>query len=82
MKEYRPRLRSVLSSQLNDHNKIITINSYAVPVLRYFAGIVSWSLNDLDEIDYKTRKPFIKTYTLNLMSIAYIFQENLVEEVY
>lgn len=46
----------MLSSQLNGHNKIITIKSYAVPVLRYSAGIVSWSLNELDEIDHKTRK--------------------------
>jgi len=55
VKEYCSRLRAVLSSQLNGHNKIIAINSYAVPVLKYSAGVVNWSLNELDDIDRKTR---------------------------
>ena len=33
--EYRSRLQYVLSSHLNGHYKIIAINSYAIPVLRY-----------------------------------------------
>jgi len=56
IREYCSRLRSVLSSYLNGHNKIIAINSYAIPVLRYSAGIISWTQSDLDEIDRKTRK--------------------------
>jgi len=33
-----------------------TINPYAVPILKYSAGIVNWSLNELDDIDCKRRK--------------------------
>ena len=35
---------------------IIAINSYAIPVLRYSAGIINWTQSDLDEIDHKARK--------------------------
>ena len=54
--EYCSRLRSVFSSHLNGHNKIIAINSYAIPVLRYSAGGINWTQTDLDDIDCKTRK--------------------------
>jgi len=51
--EYRSRLRSVLSSHLNGHNKIIAINSYAIQVLRYtlLVLLVGLKLANLDEID-------------------------------
>lgn len=54
--EYRSRFRSVVSSHLNGHYKIIAINSYALPVLRYSAGIVNWTQAELDDIDRKSRK--------------------------
>ena len=54
--EYRSRFRSVLSSHLNGHYKIIELNSYAVPIMRYSAGILNWTQAELDDIDRKTRK--------------------------
>ena len=54
--EYRSRFRSVLSSHLNGHYKIIALNSYAVPIMRYSAGILNWTQAELDGIDRKTRK--------------------------
>ena len=53
---YRKRLRQVLKSRLNGRNKIDAINTYALPVITYTAGIINWSQNELAELDRKTRK--------------------------
>jgi hypothetical protein len=54
--EYLKRVRKVLKSKLNGGNTIRAINSWAVPVIRYTAGIVDWTQNELDDLDRKTRK--------------------------
>ena len=36
------RVRQVLRSQLNGQNKIQAINTHALPVIRYTAGIITW----------------------------------------
>ena len=54
--EYRSRFRHVLSSHLNGHYKIVALNSYALPVIRYSAGIIKWTQTELDDIDCKSRK--------------------------
>jgi len=41
---------------LSGHNQIIAINSLAVPVLHYTAGIINWTVNDCAELDRLTRK--------------------------
>ena len=55
-KEYIRRTRKLLRSKLSGTNKIRAINTYAVPVLRYSAGIVDWTKQDLQDLDRKTRK--------------------------
>ena len=55
-KEYLKRLRKILKSKLNGGNSIKAINSWAVPVIRYTAGIIDWTKSELDELDRKTRK--------------------------
>ncbi|KAF7656846.1 hypothetical protein LDENG_00035490, partial [Lucifuga dentata] len=50
------RVRQVLRSQLNGRNKIQAINMYALPVIRYPAGIISWPQEEMDTTDVKTRK--------------------------
>ena len=57
-KEYLRRTRLVLKSQLNSKNKIMAINSIAVPVLTYSFPIVNWKLSEIRRIDAKTRKLF------------------------
>ena len=42
MKEYKRRLRLILKSKLNGRNKITAINTWAVAIFRYGAGIISW----------------------------------------
>ena len=54
--KYLQRVRQVLKSQLNGKNKIQAINTYALPVIRYPAGIISWSLKEMQDTDVKTRK--------------------------
>ena len=55
LSEYRSRFCRVLS-HLNGYYKIIALNSYALPVIRYSAGIIKWSQSELDDIDRKSRK--------------------------
>ena len=54
--EYTRRLKLILKSKLNGRNKIVAINTYAIPVVRYTAGIVKWNMEEVKEMDRKTRK--------------------------
>ena len=45
--EYRRRTRIILKSKLNGKNKIKAMNSWAVAVLRYGAGIINWKNDEL-----------------------------------
>jgi hypothetical protein len=55
-KEYYRRIRLIMKSELNAGNSIRAINIWAIPVVRYTAGIVDWTVADLQEADRKTRK--------------------------
>ena len=46
-KEYIKRLKAILKSKLNSGNTVKAINSWAVPVIRYSAGIVDWKNSEL-----------------------------------
>ncbi|XP_039892266.1 uncharacterized protein LOC120736309 [Simochromis diagramma] len=54
--KYLQRVRQVLKSQLNGKNKIWAINTYALPVIRHLAGIISWPKEEIEATDIKTRK--------------------------
>ncbi|XP_051931065.1 uncharacterized protein LOC127607055 [Hippocampus zosterae] len=54
--KYLQRVRQVLRSQLNGKNKTRAINSYALPVIRYPAGIIRWPKEEIQSTDVKTRK--------------------------
>ena len=41
-KEYIKRLKAVLKSKLNSGNTVKAVNTWAVPVIMYCAGIVDW----------------------------------------
>ena len=55
-KEYFRRLRKITSSKLNGGNTIKAINSRAVSLVRYGAGILHWTKEELQCMDRKTRK--------------------------
>jgi hypothetical protein len=54
--EYKRRLRMILKSELNARNKITAIGALMVPVLRYSFGIINWRIEEIKQIDRKTRK--------------------------
>ena len=55
-KEYFRRVKKILKSKLKGGNTIKAINSRAVSIIRYGAGIVDWTKEELQEMDRKTRK--------------------------
>ena len=56
IKEYKRRLRLILKSKLNGKNKITVINTWAVAIFRYGAGVIDWKESELKSVDRKTRK--------------------------
>ena len=66
--EYIKRMRKVLKSKLNGGNTIKAINTWAVPVIRYTAGIVDWTRAELDDLDRKTRKVMTANHALHPQS--------------
>ena len=55
IKEYKRRLRLILKL-LNGKNKITAINTWAVAVFIYGAGILQWKESELKNVDWKSRK--------------------------
>ena len=55
LKEYFRRIRKILKSSLNAGNTIQAINSGAVSIIRYGAGIEDWRKAELQQMDRKTR---------------------------
>ena len=54
--EYFRRTKLILKRKLNGRNKIMALNTRAVSILRYGAGILKWNKNELREMGRKTRK--------------------------
>ena len=54
--EYKRRLKNMLKSKLNGGNLMKAINTYAASVVRYTAGIVKWTKEELEALDRMTRK--------------------------
>ena len=51
--EYYRRVKKVLRSQLHGRFTFRAINTWAVPLLRYGAGIINWRKDELKNIDIK-----------------------------
>ena len=49
-------LRLILRSKLNGRNKIMAVNTWAVSVKRYGAGILKGNTDELKSLDRRTRK--------------------------
>ena len=54
--EYFRRVKLVCKSKLNGKNKINALNTWAISLMRYGAGILNWRVNEVDQMDRKTRK--------------------------
>ena len=55
-REYYRRVRKILKSKLNGGNVINAINTRAVAIIRYGAGIIKWTKEELRNIDQKNKK--------------------------
>jgi hypothetical protein len=49
----------IVKSELNARNKITAIGALALSVLRYSFGIINWRIEEIKQIDRKTRKMLI-----------------------
>lgn len=65
--EYLGRTYLILRLKLNGRNKVKLINTCAVPLMRYGAGVMKWKKDALQKIDRRTRK---------LMTMHKIFNPN------
>lgn len=52
---FKCRVEQLLKTLLNSRNMITAINTYAVPIITYSAGIVKWSSTDLESLERKVR---------------------------
>ncbi len=55
-REYIRRVKKLLKSGLNGKHTFQAINTWAIPVIRYGAGIIDWTVSELLAIDTKTRR--------------------------
>ena len=53
---YRHKVRKLLHPSLTGKNFIQAINSCAIPIIRYSAGIVDWTQQELQQLDRGTHK--------------------------
>ena len=60
-REYYHQIKKIWNSELSSFNKIIAHNTLAVPVFITSVSIVDWTLNEIREIDCKTRKQLAMT---------------------
>ena len=83
-KEYFTRVRKIWTSNLSAYNKITAHNSFALLVLVPTFGILDWSIQDVKDLDIKTRKQLTISDNFHLNSdidLLYI-QRNRVVEAY
>ena len=55
-KEYLSRVKKIWSSELSAFNKTIAHNAFATPVITPTIGILDWTIQEIKDIDIRTRK--------------------------
>lgn len=60
MKDFTLRLQKVCNTQLCSKNLVKAINTYAIPVLTYSFGIVSWCDTEIERMQRKVRTTLTK----------------------
>ena len=53
--EYYKRVKKIWKSELSAYNKHVAHNAFAVPVLIPTFGLLNWTINEIEQIDIKTR---------------------------
>ena len=54
--EYFKRIKKIWSSELSDYHKVTAHNAFGVPVITPTIGILDWTIQEIRDIDIKTRK--------------------------
>ena len=54
--QYYKRVEKIWKSELSTYNKHVAHNAFAVPVLIPTFGLLNWTINEIEQIDNKTRK--------------------------
>ena len=54
--EYYKRVKRIWKSELSIYNKHVAHNAFTVPVLIPTFGLLNWAINEIEQIDIKTRK--------------------------
>ena len=54
--EYYKRVKKIWKSKLSANNKHVAHNAFVVPVLITTFGLLNWTINEIQQIDIKTRK--------------------------
>ena len=54
-KEYKRRIKLILKSNLNSRNALSAMNIWGVAVMRYGAGLVKWTKEELEKLHRQTR---------------------------
>ena len=67
-KEYLRRVRLAARSRLYAGNLISAVNVWAVSVVRYTAGVLDWSAQEVKNMDRKTRKLLTMNGAFNMQS--------------
>ena len=66
--EYVRRVKKLCTSKLNGGNLVSGINAWAVGAIRYSAGILDWTMEDLVSMDRRTRKILAMNGCMNTRS--------------
>ena len=61
-----------MRSKLSSKSKMTAINTFAAPVIRYPAAVVSWRQEDLKGIDVGTRKLMTMLWKVKIMVIPVV----------
>ena len=78
-KEYFRRIKKILRSKLISGNVATAINSNAIAVINYSAGLIKWTKGELRTIDTNTRKAMTTHRALHPQTdvdILYILRNN------
>ena len=60
-KEYLKRVKKIWSSELSAYNKYVSHNAFAVPVIIPTFGVLDWTIDEIKQLDIKTRKMLTMT---------------------
>ena len=71
-----------MKSKLNGKNKIQAINTWAVVLLRYGAGVINWKVDEFKKMDRTTRKTLTMYWALHPKSgIDQLYLKRKQEEI-